>query len=128
MPIQKFAPMSKDFPTFDCDAHVTEPPWLWERARDYLTADELHDLVAGLLQLQPALDLGPVVARHLDARGHKLTCLGRGPDFRFEHDGVTVWVEAIAPEPRGKTKRGLISTSAICSCHWQASCPTRQMT
>jgi predicted TIM-barrel fold metal-dependent hydrolase len=44
MPIQKFAPMSKDFPTFDCDAHVTEPPWLWERARDYLTADELHDL------------------------------------------------------------------------------------
>jgi predicted TIM-barrel fold metal-dependent hydrolase len=44
MPIQKFVPMSKDFPTFDCDAHVTEPPWLWERARDYLTADELHDL------------------------------------------------------------------------------------
>ncbi len=44
MPIQKFAPMAKDFPTFDCDAHVTEPPWLWERARDYLTKDELHDL------------------------------------------------------------------------------------
>jgi predicted TIM-barrel fold metal-dependent hydrolase len=44
MPIQKFAPMSKDFPTFDCDAHITEPPWLWERAKDYLTAAELHDL------------------------------------------------------------------------------------
>ncbi|MGH7865700.1 MAG: amidohydrolase family protein [Candidatus Binataceae bacterium] len=44
MPIQKFAPMTKDFPTFDCDAHVTEPPWLWERAKDYLTKDELHDL------------------------------------------------------------------------------------
>ena len=42
MPIQKFAPMSKDFPTFDCDAHVTEPPWLWERAKDYLTKDELR--------------------------------------------------------------------------------------
>jgi hypothetical protein len=33
MPVQKFAPMTKDFPTFDCDAHVTEPPWLWERAK-----------------------------------------------------------------------------------------------
>jgi len=44
MPIQKFAPMTKEFPTFDCDAHVTEPPWLWERAKDYLTKDELHDL------------------------------------------------------------------------------------
>ena len=44
MPTQKFAPMSKDFPTFDCDAHVTEPPWLWERAKDYLTKDEFEAL------------------------------------------------------------------------------------
>jgi len=44
MPIQKFEPMTKDFPTFDCDAHVTEPPWLWERAKDYLTKDELEAL------------------------------------------------------------------------------------
>jgi len=44
MPVQKFAPMTKDFPTFDCDAHVTEPPWLWERARDYLTKDEFEAL------------------------------------------------------------------------------------
>ena len=44
MPIQKFAPMSKDFPTFDCDAHVTEPPWLWERAKDYLTKAEFEAL------------------------------------------------------------------------------------
>ena len=28
MPVQKFAPMTKNFPTFDCDAHVTEPPWI----------------------------------------------------------------------------------------------------
>ena len=33
MPVQRFAPMTKDFATFDCDAHVTEPPWIWERAR-----------------------------------------------------------------------------------------------
>ena len=44
MPIQKFAPMTKNFPTFDCDAHVTEPPWLWERAKDHLTKDELEAL------------------------------------------------------------------------------------
>ncbi len=32
MPVQRFAPMTKDFATFDCDAHVTEPPLIWERA------------------------------------------------------------------------------------------------
>jgi len=44
MPVQRFAPMTKDFPSFDCDAHVTEPPWLWKRARDYLTKDEFDAL------------------------------------------------------------------------------------
>jgi hypothetical protein len=44
MPIQKFAPMTKNFAIFDCDAHVTEPPWLWERAKDWLTRDELEAL------------------------------------------------------------------------------------
>ncbi len=44
MPIQRFAPMTKDFPTFDCDAHVAEPPWIWERAKDWLTKDELEAL------------------------------------------------------------------------------------
>ena len=44
MPIQNFAPMTKEFPSFDCDAHVTEPPWLWERAKDYLTKDEFDAL------------------------------------------------------------------------------------
>lgn len=40
MPTQQFAPMTKDFLTFDCDAHVTEPPWIWEQAADWLTKDE----------------------------------------------------------------------------------------
>jgi len=44
MPVQKFDPMSKDFATFDCDAHVTEPPWLWERAQEQLSKDELEAL------------------------------------------------------------------------------------
>ncbi|MGO9062037.1 MAG: amidohydrolase family protein [Candidatus Binataceae bacterium] len=46
MRVQKFAPMSKDYPTFDCDAHVTEPTIIWERAKDLLTADELAALKA----------------------------------------------------------------------------------
>jgi predicted TIM-barrel fold metal-dependent hydrolase len=44
MPVQKFAPMTKNFATFDCDAHVSEPPWLWERARDVLSRRELAAL------------------------------------------------------------------------------------
>ena len=29
MPVQRFASMTKDFATFDRDAHVTEPPLIW---------------------------------------------------------------------------------------------------
>jgi predicted TIM-barrel fold metal-dependent hydrolase len=46
MRVQKFAPMSKDYPTFDCDAHVTEPTVIWERAKEHLTQDELAALKA----------------------------------------------------------------------------------
>ncbi|HEY2106880.1 MAG TPA: amidohydrolase family protein [Candidatus Binataceae bacterium] len=44
MRVQKFAPMTKNFATFDCDAHVTEPPWLWDRAKDGLSKRELQAL------------------------------------------------------------------------------------
>jgi predicted TIM-barrel fold metal-dependent hydrolase len=40
--------MTKEFPTFDCDAHVTEPPWLWERAEEYLTKDEFEALKSSI--------------------------------------------------------------------------------
>ena len=46
MPVQAFAPMTKDFATFDCDAHITEPPDIWERAHEHLTKDELEALKA----------------------------------------------------------------------------------
>ena len=46
MPVQTFTPMTKDFATFDCDAHVTEPARIWERAPEYLTKDELEALKA----------------------------------------------------------------------------------
>src|SRR5262249_56242102 len=46
MPIQTFEPMTKDFPTFDCDAHITEPPLIWERASEFLTREEMEALRA----------------------------------------------------------------------------------
>ena len=46
MPVQTFEPMTKDFATFDCDAHVTEPARIWERAPEHLTRDELDALKA----------------------------------------------------------------------------------
>src|SRR5260370_4071149 len=44
MAVQKFAPMTKNFGPFDCDAHVTEPPYLWDRAKDNLSKRELEAL------------------------------------------------------------------------------------
>ena len=44
MPVQRFRPMAKDFPTFDCDAHIVEPAVIWERAADHLTGNELEAL------------------------------------------------------------------------------------
>jgi hypothetical protein len=42
-----------------------------------------------------------LLARHLHLEGHTLSCPNGGPDFRFDLDGRTVWVEAVAPEPKG---------------------------
>ena len=46
MPVQRFKPMTKDFASFDCDAHIVEPAKLWERAESNLTKDELVSLKA----------------------------------------------------------------------------------
>ena len=48
MPVQRFEPMTKDYPTFDCDAHIVEPLRIWERAADHLTKDELQALKASM--------------------------------------------------------------------------------
>jgi hypothetical protein len=42
-----------------------------------------------------------LLARYLHLEGHKLIPTNGGPDLRFELDGKTVWVEAVAPEPKG---------------------------
>ena len=42
-----------------------------------------------------------LLARQLHLEGHTLIPTDGGPDIRFELDGKTVWVEAVAPEPKG---------------------------
>ncbi|CEG09723.1 hypothetical protein BN961_03153 [Afipia felis] len=42
-----------------------------------------------------------LLARHLHAQGHAIACPNGGPDFCFDDRGVRVWVEAVAPEPKG---------------------------
>lgn len=53
MPTQTFAPMSKNFASFDCDAHIAEPARIWERARDVLSQDE-YEALKGAMWLDPA--------------------------------------------------------------------------
>ena len=42
-----------------------------------------------------------LLARHLHLQGKKLIATNGGPDLKFDLDGKTVWVEAVAPEPKG---------------------------
>ena len=42
-----------------------------------------------------------LLGRHLSAQGYDLTSPDHGPDFRFERQGLVIWVEAISPSPRG---------------------------
>ncbi len=42
-----------------------------------------------------------MLARHLDAQGYRITTADDRPDFRIEHEGKVIWVEAVCPEPIG---------------------------
>jgi type I restriction enzyme S subunit len=42
-----------------------------------------------------------MLGRHLSALGYAVVCPNGGPDFRFSLNGITVWVEAVSPEPKG---------------------------
>jgi predicted TIM-barrel fold metal-dependent hydrolase len=48
LPVQHFEPMTKNFPTFDCDAHIAEPLSLWERVGEFLSKNELEALKGSL--------------------------------------------------------------------------------
>lgn len=81
--------------------HVME---VWAEYRT-LDVDELDQVVTQLTnddheqfwQRLWEMQLGS----HLLRLGHRTRSPAKGPDFRFEADGITVWVEAVSPAPRG---------------------------
>jgi hypothetical protein len=81
-------------------AELTE---LWSTFRDLGLPND--DFIAEFTNGKPASlaqrTWEMLLARHLHLEGHILTCPDGGPDFRFDLDGRTVWVEAVAPEPKG---------------------------
>lgn len=54
-----------------------------------------------------------MLARHLAALGYRLTSPAHGPDFKFDCDGRTVWVEAVSPEPKGLPESWLQGTENV---------------
>jgi len=65
--------------------------------RDHVVSQLINDDDEQFWQRLWELQLGS----HLLRLGHKPCSPKTGPDFRFEVDGLTVWIEAISPGPRG---------------------------
>ena len=93
MRVQKFAPMTKNFATFDCDAHVSEPPWLWDRAKDHLSRRELtaleetmwYDSESGQLIVNGKAGMGAGSLQRIGGRAGKLNLLSvAGPGLKHD--------------------------------------------
>ena len=93
MRVQKFAPMTKNFATFDCDAHVSEPPWLWDRAKDHLSRRELtalqetmwYDSESGQLIVNGKAGMGAVSLQGIGGRAGTLNLLSvAGPGLKHD--------------------------------------------
>jgi hypothetical protein len=91
-------------------AHLAQAPLLqaeltelWSTFRDLGLPND--DFIAEFTNGKPASlaqrTWEMLLARHLHLQSHTLTCPNGGPDLRFDLDGRTVWVEAVAPEPKG---------------------------
>jgi len=93
MRVQKFAPMTKNFATFDCDAHVSEPPWLWDRAKDHLSQSELaalkttmwYDSESGQVIVNGQAGMGAISAQRIGGMAGKLNLLSvAGPGLKHD--------------------------------------------
>ena len=101
MVVQKLgAPMTKDFPVFDCDAHVVEPPELWERAKESLTREELEYL-KNAYWLMPGTGQVLINGRNVGNSTHRVgnsvtstAITGPGVDTRVER---ALWVRNLDP-------------------------------
>jgi hypothetical protein len=76
---------------------------LWEKYCDLglPNAHFVSELAGGKSEVTCQRVWEMMLARHLDALGYRVTTSDEGPDFRIEHEGRTIWVEAICPEPKG---------------------------
>lgn len=81
----------------------TEMMDLWSLYRDLgLPSDDfIAEFTSGKRPSLAQRTWEMLLARHLHLEGHNLIPTDGGPDIRFELDGKTVWVEAVAPEPKG---------------------------
>src|SRR5260370_31517334 len=93
MRAQKFAPMTKNFATFDCDAHVSEPPWLWDQAKDCLSRRELaaleetmwYDSESSQLIVNGRAGMGAVSLQRIGGAAGKLNLLSvAGPGLKHD--------------------------------------------
>jgi hypothetical protein len=76
---------------------------LWEKYAS-LGLPNLHfvsELASGRSEVVLQRVWEMMLARHLDALGYNVTTSDEGPDFRIEHEGKTIWIEAVCPEPKG---------------------------
>ena len=87
----------------DRQASLAELTALWSLYRDLRLPNDdfIAELTNGKSASLAQRTWEMLLAQHLHDEGHALTCLGHGPDLKFEHGGKTIWVEATAPEPSG---------------------------
>jgi hypothetical protein len=76
---------------------------LWEKyaALGLPNAHFVSELTSGKKEVMFQRVWEMMLARHLDALGYSITTSDEGPDFRIEHEGQTIWIEAVCPEPKG---------------------------
>ncbi|MBR1030304.1 hypothetical protein [Bradyrhizobium liaoningense] len=75
--------------------------WRDHLARGLANAHFVKELTNGKQQTFSQRLWEMLLGAHLSAQGFVLFSPEHGPDFRFESDGLTIWVEAVSPEPKG---------------------------
>ena len=112
--------MSKDFPSFDCDAHIAEPMEIWERAEEHLTRAEVaalkttlwYDRESDQLIVNDTVGAG---IRSKEGRGTAgaLNLISvAGPGMKHAIQRARSMSATCAPKPRSPRRRPPISITA----------------
>jgi hypothetical protein len=87
--------------------------WSWFRGLGLPNDDFFSEFTNGKRESFAQRTWEMLLARHLHSQGHAIVCRNGGPDFLFDYRGVRVWVEAVAPEPKGLRQTGSILNSRV---------------